>query len=315
VLLWDWDGYGMNRNNYRIFHDPAGGKVVFFPHGMDQMFWYPEGPLVTGTRGIVSRALLKTPEGRRLYLERAAQLRTNFLDVTTLTNRVNELATRLRPAVRKGGLLELFQFENAVRDFNQNIARRLLSVDEQLAGVGSLLRLEDGRSVSLAGWKSRPERGRLSFQQNAGPPETLEINANTNKGSGAWRCTVWLEEGRYRVTGRAKTHEVKGDNADERAGAGLRVISERKRTDGVHWDWFPFRQSSSAILRAELPPVDGDYRRLNGDNEWTEVSYAFELRQPIADLEILCELRAQKGVAWFDVSSLQITRTGPSSER
>jgi hypothetical protein len=108
---------------------------------------------------------------------------------------------------------------------------------------------------------------------------------------------------------------VTGKAADERAGAGLRVVSARKRTDGVHWDWFPYRQSSDVLTRAELPPLDGNYQRLSGDNEWTAVSYAFELRQPIADLEILCELRADRGAAWFDLESLTLVRTGPSLER
>ena len=38
-MTWDWDGYVMNRNNYRVYHDLDTGKMVFFPHGMDQMFW------------------------------------------------------------------------------------------------------------------------------------------------------------------------------------------------------------------------------------------------------------------------------------
>ena len=42
-----------------------------------------------------------------------------------------------------------------------------------------------------------------------------------------------------------------------------------------------------------------------------EVSYEFELRQPMADLAIHCELRAASGEAWFDSESLQIIRTNP----
>ena len=315
VLLWNWDGYSMNRNNYRVFHDRSSGKLVFFPHGMDQMFWYPEGPLVTGTKGIVSRALLKTSEGRDLYVERAAQLRMNVLDVSAITNRAEELATRLRPAVRRGGLIALFQFERAVKELKKNVVERLLNVDEQLAGVKTLFKLKDGAAVTLTEWKAKSERGSPAFRQTAGESPALEINAGTSIGIGSWRSIVWLEEGRYQINARVKTQGVLGIRRDERAGAGLRVISQRKRTDGVHWDWFPFRESSNPLTRAELPPLDRNHRRLLGDNDWTELSYAFELRQPIADLEILCELRAQQGAAWFEIQSLKLVRTGPASDR
>jgi hypothetical protein len=282
---------------------------------MDQMFWYSEGPLVTGTKGIVSRALLKTPEGRQFYVQRAGQLRTNVLDARALNNRIDELAARLRPTVREAGFRALFQFEGGVRNLKENVTQRLFSVDEQLAGISALLKLEDGQAVPLTGWQSKVERGNIALQLSAGEPPTFDINVGAAGGNGSWRCTVWLEEGRYRVAARVRTQGVVGARRDERAGAGLRVISQRKITDGVHWDWFPFRQSSNPLSRAELPPLDGNHERLRGDNDWTEVSYAFELRQPIADLEVLCELRAQKGIAQFDVHSLRLVRIGPASER
>ena len=29
VLVWDWDGYMMNRNNYRVYHDRDTGKMMY----------------------------------------------------------------------------------------------------------------------------------------------------------------------------------------------------------------------------------------------------------------------------------------------
>src|SRR5207249_4645971 len=77
VMTWHWDGYAMKKNNYKVYHDPASGKVVFFPHGMDQMFWDPSGPIVPSMEGLVARALLETTAGRRRYRERMALLLTN----------------------------------------------------------------------------------------------------------------------------------------------------------------------------------------------------------------------------------------------
>jgi len=38
IMLAHWDGYTMNRNNFRIFHDLSSNRLVFLPHGMDQTF-------------------------------------------------------------------------------------------------------------------------------------------------------------------------------------------------------------------------------------------------------------------------------------
>src|SRR5258706_2677009 len=42
ALTWNWDGYSIGHNNYRMFHDVDSGKMVFMPHGLDQMFWRSE---------------------------------------------------------------------------------------------------------------------------------------------------------------------------------------------------------------------------------------------------------------------------------
>ena len=48
--------------------------------------------------------------------------------------------------------------------------------------------------------------------------------------------------------------------------------------------------------------------RFIGDNDWTTISHEFELRQPIADVQIQCVLENATGEAWFDTASLQIQR-------
>jgi len=72
VMTWDWDGYVMHRNNYRLYHDLDTGRMVFLPHGMDQMFWETSHPMLPLNRfdGLVARAVLETPPGRKLYRER-----------------------------------------------------------------------------------------------------------------------------------------------------------------------------------------------------------------------------------------------------
>jgi hypothetical protein len=48
---------------------------------------------------------------------------------------------------------------------------------------------------------------------------------------------------------------------------------------------------------------------LVGDSAWRELSTDFEVAPPMAKVELICELRAEVGEAWFDLSALQILRT------
>src|SRR6266487_2328000 len=78
VMLAHWDGYAMNRNNYRLFHDLDAQRIVFLPHGLDQMFgvWRarPESSITPQLRGLVAKAVVQTPEGRRRFLGRMSHL-------------------------------------------------------------------------------------------------------------------------------------------------------------------------------------------------------------------------------------------------
>ncbi len=42
VMVGHRDGYCLARNNYRVYENVESGKIVFFPHGMDQLFGHPD---------------------------------------------------------------------------------------------------------------------------------------------------------------------------------------------------------------------------------------------------------------------------------
>lgn len=138
-------------------------------------------------------------------------------------------------------------------------------------------------------------------------PIALHISAD-KAAAGAWGTTVWLEEGIYLVEGRIKTRDVVVTPNQPIIGAGLRVWSDRKLTDGVHWGWFPYRESRDLLHRGEVASTNSANTRLTGTTDWTLVKYEMELRNPIADLQVLYELYAKSGEAWFDPKSLKITR-------
>ena len=59
------DGYGNNFNNYRIYHDTDTDKLHFITHGIDWAFQSTGYSVRPPARGLVTRAVLATPEGRK----------------------------------------------------------------------------------------------------------------------------------------------------------------------------------------------------------------------------------------------------------
>ncbi len=315
VLMWNWDGYGLNRNNYRMFHDLDADRVVFLPHGVDQMFWKPNGPIVTGRAGLVAKSLLETTEGRRLYLERFGELRAKAFDATALTNRIAELTERLRPALAQQGVLAVARQRQAAQQLQRYIVARAQDVDAQLAGVKSFAPLQLNAPASLTNWVTRREIGEVAFSRTTNAPESLRLHANGTPSFGAWTTTVWLEEGRYRIEGRVKTLGVQSEPGGE-GGAGFRVWSSRKDTRGASWGWFPYSSTRDPRVGGLIPVfTNTPLQRLTGDKGWTTLTYEFELRQPLADLQIQCALQAPSGAAWFDLSSLKIRRVALNVSR
>jgi hypothetical protein len=257
----------------------------------------------------VARAVMGTAEGRRRYLERVKQLRASLFDLASLTKRLEAISARIQPAVREGGFTGTVMgltHERAVNLVRNRMVQRVRSIDAQLAGLQNLTAQTLGEPVALSGWRPQVQSGRCLLEQTTAP-EALHIT--TGEGGGAyWLTTVWLEEGRYRFEGRVKTKGVRADLDYPLAGAGLRVWSNRKMTDGVHWGWFPYSQSRDALRRGEIVATNCIPRRFIGSRDWFDVTYDIELRQPMADLEMRCEIHGDAGEAWFDLKSLRLTR-------
>ena len=99
IMTWNWDGYVMNRNNYRIYHNLDSGKLVFLPHGMDQMFWEVNQRIIPQPdrfNALVAKALMETEEGKEAYLRRFKSLYTNVFHLGLISNQVHSLSTLLQ---------------------------------------------------------------------------------------------------------------------------------------------------------------------------------------------------------------------------
>ena len=285
VIQCDWDGYAMNRNNWRIFHDLEAGKMVFFPHGLDQMFGVertsPECPILPPMQGLVARQVIGTPEGRRRYLERMSQLYTNVFHVEALLKRVDDLAAVIRPVIAESNLQAARSHDQQVQRLKQRIARRDASLRQQLGTVSAPLRFSTGGTVQLSGWKSRIQGGTPgtpTFSELQGPDgrALLYVSAPDGDASGSWRTRALVEHGSYRFEGKLRTKDLKPRSGDAGGGAGLRVS------------------------RGTATP------ELSGTVEWRTFSYPFQVQEDAVEVEFICELRAAKGEAWFDRGSLRV---------
>ena len=131
VFAWHRNGYVLARNNYRIYHDPVAARVVFIPGSLDELFSKVNAPLLPEAKGLVARAILESPEGRRLYRERMTKLLGTALKPETLHARINDLAAKIRPAAARDAN-ETKAFDAALALLRDNVANRAKFLTEEL---------------------------------------------------------------------------------------------------------------------------------------------------------------------------------------
>ena len=279
VMMWNWDGYAQNKNNYRLFSDTATGKMVFMPHGLDQMFWKPDGPILPNFQGFLAKAVLQIPELREKYLTRIKELRSTVFNPQAMTNRVYQIAAKVRPILKEKDASLAEQQESTLATFAGAIVRRASSIDEQLATPIVPIKFDANGTATLTSWEPTTLFGKPELKKEG---ETLQARANKGSSIGAWRTKVWLEPGDYRIDAKVKTTGIKPDLGDTRAGAGLRIGKDRPD------------------------------KNITEDSDWTAVTHRFSVSDPLAQMQFQCEFRGIAGEAEFQ--SIQITKVAEKKE-
>lgn len=307
-LCWNGDGYAFHANNYRILSDRSQDRFVFLAHGLDQTFFLTDAPVLGGGDGMVAWAVLSLPDYRQRVLERIREFRASFYQPELLKRRALELAGMVsRAEALAAGATNLSVVPApgpAVTEWVQRITERLASIDEQLISITNLVPMRVGQSRVLAGWANRAFAGVPRF---ASTNESLMLRTSTNS-SGAWVSSQWLEHGRYRLEGRVRRPIT--DGSTNSATCGFRIRAPRKRSLGIDWGWDGRRRVAEDerfnLIWRPLPATAG--------TNWTELACELDLRQPVADVEILCEASGP-GETQFDLSTLKLTRlTDPGRE-
>jgi spore coat protein CotH len=277
VMLCHRDGYCMARNNFRVYHDLDTGKIVFFPHGMDQLLGKAELPWMPQMAGLVARSIIETTQGKERYKERFASLFKKMFQVSLLTNRVDQIATELRPFLSSREFRNLRAEATAVQERiierQRQLTWQLSQPERQLLGFSNGIARLDGW-IKIA----EPVGGKMDQTKCADGTPALHIVAAANT-CASWRANVLLNPGRYQFVGRAKVLGVKPLPFGVHQGAGLRVGGSTREGAG-----------------------------LIGNLPWQLLEAEFQVEKPTSEIECVCELRASAGEAWFDMESLQIKK-------
>ena len=282
VMLGHRDGYCINRNNFRVYHDLDSGKIIFFPHGMDQLFGTADFPWQPSWAGVVAQAVMSTPEGQQGYVATFGCLLTNQFNVEKLSGRVDELVQELRPVLDHN---EFAQIKGAASVVKERIAKRKASLVAQLKRP-ALKPLEfTAGTAHPDGWEvaERPSQGTIDREELNGLP-TLHISARAES-LASWRATVLLPHGRYRFADRVRVAGVKPLPSGANSGARLRI---------------------GGSLRAPAS--------LTGDSAWQGLAADFDVGPPLAKVELICELRARAGEVWYDLTAMRVLRIDKNYE-
>ena len=277
IMLCHRDGYCLARNNFRVYHDRDTGRMVFFPHGMDQLLGKSDLPWQPHMGGPVAQAIMETPEGRQRYAECFSALFTRLFLVESLTNRVRVMVSELRPYL---GAQEFEAIQREAALVRERIARRRASLSWQLSQP-TLAPLEFSAGVApLTGWSmvDPPVGGTMDQASSSDGVLAWHIRAGPATAA-SWRTRAVLKPGRYRFEAKAKVAAVKPLAFGKHQGAGLRL--------------------GNRVPQSEY---------LTGDSSWQTLETEFQVTQATEEIEFVGELRAAAGDFWLDAQSLRVVQ-------
>ena len=211
VMLWHWDGYVMNRNNFRIYHDRDSNRMVFLPHGLDQILTKPDGPIFPQAAGLVARSVLEIPECQRRYRERMAQLLTNVFNFVAITNHIHQASDKIDAVLAETDPQGAAAHQQRVLRFCRRLQQRVHSLERQLSPVPveNPSQFDNAGIMTIAEWQPKIDLG--NPQLNAGSREGQ--NSASHQYPGAMRSLLAKQHTAgwrtvYRLVARMKTQGI-----------------------------------------------------------------------------------------------------------
>ena len=131
TLVGHTNGYALAKGRYRIYNDPGTGLMVFMPHGIEAVFSKPEAPVVPEMKGLLAKAVLETPAGKKRYSEELKKIIEKTFRLDLIQARAKELSAKIKPALKeKGG-----EHEKAATELMNRLTARHKSAAEQVKSL------------------------------------------------------------------------------------------------------------------------------------------------------------------------------------
>lgn len=277
AMICHWDGYCQNRNNFRLWLSTELGQSLFFPHGMDQLFDKSHASILEHPSAIVADAVQQHPGWRKLYRERLKQLLPH-LKYRTLNKKLKAQGNKMERALRRHDKDHARELNRAVQQLMGKVTARYKNLEKQVrAPEPQPLAFKGSRPLKLGDWNPSGETDHIELKKRSTGGTTLHIackSAGSKERRGAYRKTVMLKRGTYRLSAMVRTDNVQ---ALENGGGGVRIMADKA--------------ASGAFL---------------GDTKWTEVHCEFEVTKLSSNVQLRLELRGRDGKAWFRLSSLKL---------
>ena len=280
ALTDDWDGYGRNRNNYRLYFDPVTGRASFIPHGMDQLFNELGASVMPQWSGLIASRTLDVQSAQTRYRERLVAMTTNRFTWNWLTNHLAAVDARIQPTLaqrspeeRQQWAARLQRVSNRFMARIRNVRRQLeLPPDPSLAQMAATAR----QPQPLSGWRPRPQQGTSRLESiTTDNRETLHLTAIRGGTVASFRTSRALSAGEYSLEAVARTKGLVAGPGTPGRGAGIRISGADRQN------------------------------HLTGDHDWSPLRFDFELSDD-SEVEFIVEIRADRGEVWFDLASLRL---------
>jgi hypothetical protein len=277
-----WDGYSLNRNNYRLWF-PAAGRGSFLPHGMDQLFGDPEAGVFDHASPLVAAAVMQDDRWRDRYREKLGDLVRVVRPVDRWLGEVDACHDRIQAILADVDTEAAAAHRDRVAEFKERLGQRVDALDRLVAaGPEEPLAFAAEADGPLADWQPAPEAEdvRLEEEDVDGVPGYGVVRDAFGDHASSWRRQLLLPRGRYRFVARVRTEGVIPIPDDQAGGAGIRLAGTGRADEVV------------------------------GTTPWRTLVQEFVVREDQRLVELILELRARRGRAWFDRESLRLERLG-----
>lgn len=279
-LCGHWDGYSLSCNNYRVYV-PKGGKAVFLPHGMDQLFGEPGAGLFDVSRALLGRQVMESNMLRERYQQELRRLQPILSDTERWNKAIDETGSRITTVLKSIGEDAAAQHEEEVRQLKERLAERARSLDSLMTeGVPQPISFADGSEIRLRDWYPDGDQERVLMADTEAEGNrilSLELKVHEEQHP-SWRTGLLLPNGHYRFEATLKADNVIPVESTSAPGAGIRCL-DRSRENF-----------------------------LTGTSNWQTVSYEFEVTEDQRHVELVIELHARFGKLQIDGGTLKLSR-------